>query len=41
MLVVRYNMEDINVLKRKLAISSSMKSLGVVMKILGMRITRD
>ena len=41
MLVAWSNMEDINVLKRKLAKSFVMKYLGVSKKILGMRITRD
>ena len=41
MLVVGYNMQDINVLKRKLAKSFAMKNLGVAKKILGMRITRN
>ena len=41
MLVAGSNMHDINVLKRKLENSFSMKDLGVVKKILGMRITRD
>ena len=41
MLVARYNMQDINVLKRKLAKSFAMKDLGVAKQILGMRITRD
>jgi hypothetical protein len=40
-LVVGSNMQDINVLKGKLSISFSMKDLGAVKKILGMRITRD
>ena len=39
MLVGGTNMQDINVLKKKLANSFSMKDLGVVKKILGMRIT--
>ena len=34
-------MQDINVLKRKLAKSFVMKDLGVAKQILGMRITRD
>ena len=34
-------MQDINVLKRKLAKSFAMKDLGVAKQILGMRITRD
>jgi hypothetical protein len=41
MLVVGYNMQDINVLQKKLANSFAMKDLGVAKKILGMRITRD
>ena len=41
MLVAGYNMQDINVLKRKLANSFVMKDLGVAKQILGMRITRD
>ena len=41
MLVVGSNMQDINVLKRKLAKSFVMKDLGASKKILGMRITRD
>ena len=41
MLVVGYNMKDINVLKRKLARSFAMKDLGATEKIRGMRITRD
>lgn len=41
MLVTRSNMQEINVLKRKLANSFVMKDLGVANKILGMRITRD
>jgi hypothetical protein len=41
MLVAGSNMHDINVLKNKLANSFAMKDLGVVKKILGMRITRD
>jgi hypothetical protein len=40
-LVARYNMQDINVLKNKLANSFAMKDLGAAKKILGMRITRD
>ena len=40
-LVARYNMQDINVLKRKLAKSFAMKDLGAAKQILGMRITRD
>ena len=35
------NMQDINVLKKKLDNSFAMKDLGVSNKILGMRITRD
>ena len=41
MLVVGSNMQDINVLKRKIANSFSMMDLGAGKKILGMRITRD
>jgi hypothetical protein len=41
MIVVGSNMDDINVLKKKLANSFAMKDLGVAKKILGMRITRD
>jgi hypothetical protein len=41
MLVVGSNMQDINVLKKKLANSFAMKDLGAAKKILGMRITRD
>ena len=41
MLVVGYNMKDINVLKSKIAKSFMMKDLGVANKILGMGITRD
>ena len=41
MLVAGSNMQDINVLKKKLANSFSMKDLGAAKKILGMRITRD
>jgi hypothetical protein len=41
MLVAGSNMQDINVLKKKLDNSFVMKDLGVVKKILGMRITRD
>ena len=41
MLVAGYNMQDINVLKRKLAKSFAMKDLGAAKQILGMRITRD
>ena len=41
MLVPRSYMEDINVLKRKLAKSIAMKDLGATKKILSMRITRD
>ena len=40
MLVVGSNMQDINVLKRKLAKSFAMKDLGASKEILGMRITR-
>jgi hypothetical protein len=41
MLVARSNMQDINVLKKKLSNSFSMEDLGAAKKILGMRITRD
>jgi hypothetical protein len=41
MIVVGSNMQDINVLKKKLANLFAMKDLGVAKKILGMRITRD
>ena len=41
MLVARFNMQDINVLKRKLSKSFEMKDLGAAKQILGMRITRD
>jgi hypothetical protein len=41
MLVVGSNMQDINVLKKKLANAFAMKDLGAGKKILGMRITRD
>jgi hypothetical protein len=41
MLIAGSNMKDINVLKKKLANSFSMKDLGAAKKILGMRITRD
>jgi hypothetical protein len=41
MLVAGSNMQDINVLKKKLANSFAMKDLGAAKKILGMRITRD
>ena len=41
MLVAGSNMQDINVLKKKLANSFAMKDLGATKKILGMRITRD
>jgi hypothetical protein len=41
MLVAGSNMQDINVLKNKLANSFVMKDLGAAKKILGMRITRD
>jgi len=41
MLVTGSNMQDINILKKKLANSFVMKDLGVAKKILGMRITRD
>jgi hypothetical protein len=41
MLIARSNMQDINVLKKKLANSIAMKDLGAAKKILGTRITRD
>jgi hypothetical protein len=41
MLVEGSNMQDINVLKNKLANSFSMKDLGATKKILGLKITRD
>eukprot|EP00253_Pinus_taeda_P019608 PITA_19608 len=41
MLVAGYNMQEINVLKRKLENSFAMKDLGAAKQILGMRITRD
>jgi len=41
MLVAGSNMQEINVLKRKLANSFAMKDLGASKKIFGMRITRD
>ena len=41
MLVAGSNMQDINVLKRKLAKSFAMKYLGAAKQILGMRITGD
>jgi hypothetical protein len=41
MLVARCNMQDINVLKKKLDNSFVMKDLCTAKKILGMRITRD
>ena len=41
MLVAGSDMQDINVLKRKLANSFAMKDLGTAKQILGMRITRD
>ena len=41
MLVAGSNMQEINVLKRKLANSFVMKDLGAAKQILGMRITRD
>jgi hypothetical protein len=40
-LVAGSNMQDINVLKKKLGNSFAMKDLGVAKKILGMRIIRD
>ena len=41
MLVAGSNMQEINVLKRKLANSFTMKDLGAAKQILGMKITRD
>ena len=41
MLVAGSNMQDINVLKKKLASSFAMTDFHVANKILGMRITRD
>jgi phosphoribosylformylglycinamidine (FGAM) synthase PurS component len=41
MLVAGSNMQDINVLKKKLANSFVIKDLGAAKKILGMKITRD
>ena len=41
MLVAGSNMQEINVLKRKLANSFAIKYLGATKQILGMRITRD
>lgn len=41
MLVSGSNMQEINVLKIKLANSFAMKDLGAAKQILGMRITRD
>jgi hypothetical protein len=41
MLVALSNMQDINVLKKKLDNSFAMKDLGAAKKILGMKITRD
>ena len=41
MLVGGSNMQEINVLKRKLANSFAMNDLGAAKQILGMRITRD
>ena len=41
MLVAGSNMQEINVLKRKLANSFAMKDLGAAKQILGMRIKRD
>ena len=41
MLVAGSNMQDINVLKKKLANSFAMRDLGAAKKILGMKITRD
>jgi hypothetical protein len=40
-IVVGYNIKDINVLRKKLANSFAMKDLGIEKKILGMRITRE
>ena len=40
MLVAGSNMQEINVLKRKLANSFAMKDLGATKQIVGMRITR-
>ena len=40
MLIAGSNMQDINVLKRKLAKSFVMKDLGAIKKILGMRIKK-
>ena len=39
--IISANMQDINVLKRKLTKSFTMKDLGAAKQILGMRITRD
>ena len=41
MLLVGSNIQDINVLKIKLAKSFAMRDLGAANQILGMRITRD
>ena len=41
MLIARFNMHDIDVLKRKLGKPFAMKNLGVANEILGIRITRD
>ena len=41
MLIAGCNMQEINVLKRKLANSFAMKDLGAAKQILSMRITRD
>ena len=41
MLVAGSNMQEINVLKRKLENSFAMKDMGAAKQILGMRITRD
>ena len=41
MLVAWSNMQDINVLKKKLSNSFAMKDWGAAKKILGMRIKRD
>jgi len=41
MIVSGSNMQETNVLKRKLTNSFAMKDLGTAKKILGMKITRD
>ena len=41
MLVAGSNMQDMNMLKKKLSNSFAMKDLGAANKILGMKITRD